>query len=120
MVQNFAHFFCHESCGFCTPCRVGGSLMKDLLEKVIAGHATHYDLNEMRNIGQVMKQASHCGLGATAPNPVLDTLNKFPDIYSQRLANSSYEPAFDLDAALEVSRHMTGRDDEAAHIRYER
>jgi len=119
MVQNFTHFFCHESCGFCTPCRVGGSLMKDLIEKVITGHATRYDLNEMRNIGLVMKQASHCGLGATAPNHVLDTLNKFPDIYSKRLANTGYEPAFDLDAALEVSRQLTGRDDDGAHIRDE-
>ncbi len=119
MVQNFTHFFCHESCGFCTPCRVGGSLMKDLVEKVIAGHATRYDLNEMRNIGQVMQQASHCALGVTAPKPVLDTLNKFPDIYSKRLANTGYEPAFDLDAALEVSRQLTGRDDDGAHIRDE-
>jgi [NiFe] hydrogenase diaphorase moiety large subunit len=116
MVQNFTHFFCHESCGFCTPCRVGGSLMKDLVDKVMVGHATRYDLREMKNIGLVMQQASHCGLGSTAPNPVLDTLNKFPDIYTKRLASSSYEPAFDLDAALEVSRQLSGRDDPGAHI----
>ena len=120
MVQNFNHFFCHESCGFCTPCRIGGTLMKDLLNKVIVGHATAYDLNEMENIGHLMQKTAHCGLGATAPNPVLDTMEKFPGIYSKRLLNRSYEPAFDLDAALEASRHMTGRDDEGAHIRYER
>lgn len=119
MVRNFAHFFCHESCGFCTPCRVGGALMKDLVEKVAGGHATQYDLEEMKNIGQVMKQASHCGLGATAPNPVLDTLNNFPELYAARLAHSSYEPAFDLDAALSISREITGRDDAGAHIRDE-
>jgi len=120
MVQNFNEFFCHESCGFCTPCRIGGSLMKDLLNKVIVGHATAYDLNEMEKIGLLMKKTAHCGLGKTAPNPVLDTMEKFPGIYSKRLLNRSYEPAFDLDAALEVSRHITGRDDEGAHIRYER
>jgi [NiFe] hydrogenase diaphorase moiety large subunit len=120
MVQNFTQFFCHESCGFCTPCRVGGTLMKDLLNKVIVGHATAYDLNEMEKIGLLMKKTAHCGLGATAPNPVLDTMEKFPGTYSKRLLNRSYEPAFDLDAALEVSRRITGRDDEAAHIRYER
>ena len=119
MVQNFAHFFAHESCGFCTPCRVGSALMKNLVDKVIAGHATRYDLNEMQNIALVMQQASHCGLGASAPNPVLDTLKKFPDIYTKRLANRGYEPAFDLDAALEVSRQLTGRDDPAAHIQDE-
>jgi len=120
MVQNFNEFFCHESCGFCTPCRIGGTLMKDLLNKVIVGHATAYDLNEMKKIGHLMKNTAHCGLGTTAPNPILDTMEKFPGIYSKRLLNRSYEPAFDLDAALDSSRHITGRDDEAAHIRYER
>ena len=120
MVQNFNRFFCHESCGFCTPCRIGGTLMKDLLNKVVVGHATAYDLNEMKKIGLLMKKTAHCGLGTTAPNPILDTMEKFPGIYSKRLLNRSYEPAFDLDAALETSRHITGRDDEAAHIRYER
>ncbi len=119
MVQNFSHFFCHESCGFCTPCRVGGALMKNLVDKVIVGHATRNDLREMENIGQVMQQNSHCGLGATAPNPVLDTLKKFPEIYTKRLANRGFEPAFDLDAALEESRQITGRDDAEAHIGYE-
>lgn len=120
MVDNFVQFFCHESCGFCTPCRIGGVLLKDLVNKVIVGHATSYDINEMKMIGRLMKTTAHCGLGTTTPNPVLDTLEKFPGIYSKRLLNRSYEPAFDLDAALEASRQMTGRDDEAAHIRYER
>ncbi len=120
MVDNFTRFFAHESCGFCTPCRIGGTLMKNLVNKVIVGHATSYDIAEMENIGLVMQKTAHCGLGSTAPNPVLDTLHKFPGIYSKRLLNRSYEPAFDLDAALDVSRQITGRDDEAAHIRYEK
>ena len=118
-VQNFAHFFVHESCGFCTPCRVGGSLLKDLVDKVHSGHASDYDLGEMRNIGELMRGSSHCGLGATAPNPVLDTLDKFPQIYEQRLKHTGYEPAFDLDAALQDARDITGRDDAGAHIRTE-
>ncbi len=116
MVQNFAHFFVHESCGFCTPCRVGSVLMKDLVDKVHAGHAGRYDLGEMQKIGQLMRSSSHCGLGTTAPNPVLDTLSKFPHIYEEHLKQSSYEPAFDLDAALQDSRDITGRDDAGAHI----
>lgn len=119
MVQNFAHFFCHESCGFCTPCRVGSALMKNLVDKVLLGHATRNDLKEMENIGLVMQQSSHCGLGLSAPKPVLETLNKFPEIYTKRLANRGFEPAFDLDAALEESRQITGRDDPEAHIDYE-
>jgi [NiFe] hydrogenase diaphorase moiety large subunit len=116
MVQNFARFFAHESCGFCTPCRVGGALLKDLVDKVHAGHAGQYDLEEMKNIGMLMRSASHCGLGTTAPNPVLDTLEKFPHIYQTRLKHSNYEPAFDLDAALQDARDITGRDDAGAHI----
>ncbi len=116
MVKNFAHFFAHESCGFCTPCRVGSSLMKDLVDKAHSGHAGQYDLDEMQKIGLLMRSASHCGLGATAPNPVLDTLNKFPQIYEKRLKHTSYEPAFDLDAALQDARDITGRDDAGAHI----
>ena len=116
MVQNFAHFFVHESCGFCTPCRVGSSLMKDLIDKVYNGDGGQYDLGEMRNIGMLMKTSSHCGLGTTAPTSVIDTLDKFPYIYEQRLKHSNYEPAFDLDASLQDARDITGRDDAGAHI----
>ena len=119
MVMNFAEFFCHESCGFCTPCRVGGQLLKNLVNKVVVGHATGLDLEEMSNIAAVMKQNSHCGLGVTAPNHVLDTMEKFPKLYMQHLANRGFEPSFDLDAALEESRQITGRDDAGAHISYE-
>ena len=93
--------------------------MKDLVDKVHAGRGTEYDLQQMREIGGLMRLASHCGLGTTAPNPVLDTLDKFPEIYTKRLANRGFEPAFDLDAALEESRQITGRDDAEAHIEYE-
>ena len=116
MVLNFARFFTHESCGFCTPCRVGGKLMNDLVEKVMVGYATRYDLKEMERIGQVMKKTSHCGLGSTAPNPVLDTLTKFPGIYAKRLHNNSHTPAFDMTKALDVSRLLTGREDEQAYL----
>jgi [NiFe] hydrogenase diaphorase moiety large subunit len=119
MVQNFAHFFVHESCGLCTPCRVGGSLLKDLVDKLVNGHATHYDLAEMKQIGALMERSSLCGLGTTAANPVLDLLERFPQLVESRLANSGYEPAFDLDAALQEARDISGRDDAGAHIRTE-
>jgi [NiFe] hydrogenase diaphorase moiety large subunit len=115
-VQNFAHFFVHESCGFCTPCRVGSSLLKDLVDKLVNGHATQYDIDEMRKIGALMRQTSHCGLGSTAPGSVLDLLDRFPQLIEERLAHSGYEPAFDLDAALQEARDITGRDDAGAHI----
>jgi [NiFe] hydrogenase diaphorase moiety large subunit len=116
MVKNFIEFFAHESCGFCTPCRVGCSLMKDLIHKIHSGRAGEYAVDEIRKLAVIMTQTSHCGLGTYAPAPILDTLNKFPDIYLQRLKYSNYEPAFDLDAALQDARDITGRDDAGAHI----
>jgi [NiFe] hydrogenase diaphorase moiety large subunit len=117
VVQNFADFFVHESCGFCTPCRVGTSLLKKRLEKVVVGHATGMDLEKMIEIGNLMKTSSHCGLGATAANPVLDTIEKFPMLYDARLKTTSFEPAFDLNKALDEAREITGRTDPGAYVK---
>ena len=106
MVQNFAHFFVHESCGFCTPCRVGGSLLKDLVDKVYSGHGSCHDLDEMKRIAGIMRETSFCGLGATAPSHVLQTLDSFSHVYVERLSQADYEPAFDLDAALAEARRL--------------
>ena len=115
-IRNYAGFFAHESCGFCTPCRVGTQLQKKIVDKIATGHGTASDLDELKHLGHLMKTMSHCGLGHTAPNPVLDLLEKFPGAYEQKLRNLSFEPAFDLDAALETARRITGRDDPAAHL----
>jgi len=116
MVANFARFFRHESCGFCTPCRVGTVLLEELVEKVLAGRAGAHDLDEMRAIGAVMRQASHCGLGHTAPNHILDTLDKFPDAYRRRLCAADFTAAFDLDAALQEARAVSGPSDGVSHL----
>ena len=116
MIVNFAHFFAHESCGFCTPCRVGTTLLKNGLDRIANGHGTQYDVDEMKRLGILVKQRSHCGLGQTAANSVLDCLHRFPHVFEQRLAQDSHEPCFDLDAALEEARRITHRDDAAAHL----
>ena len=116
IIVNFAHFFAHESCGFCTPCRVGTTLLKNGLDKIASGHGTQYDLDEMKRLGALIKRRSHCGLGQTAANPILDGLQHFPQIFEQRLAHSAFEPDFDLDAALQEARQITHRDDAAAHL----
>ena len=115
-IRNFTHFFVHESCGFCTPCRVGTSLMRDLVTKVHTGHGTRYDLEEMRKLGRIMQVACHCGLGQTAPNPVLDSLEQFPESWTRRLRSTAFEPAFNLNAALEEARRLTGRHDPGAYL----
>ena len=116
VARNSAHFFAHESCGFCTPCRVGTQFQKTIIDKLADGHGTAYDLDELKNIGRIMRSMSHCGLGHTAANQILDVLEKFPDAYKNKLKKHVFEPAFDLDGALEKARKITGRDDKWAHL----
>ncbi len=108
-VNNFAEFFVHESCGFCTPCRIGTSLMRDLINKIHRGHGTASDLGELRSLGRVMQQSSSCGLGQTAATTVLDVLDKCPQIFTQRLRTTDFEPSFDLENALLEARQLVGR-----------
>ena len=116
VVRNFTHFFAHESCGFCTPCRVGTTLLKDEVDKICEGRASSVDLVTMTNLGRFIKSASHCGLGQSAANPVLGTLAHFPDLYKARLKAVDFEPGFDLDDALETARRMTLRDEALDHL----
>ncbi len=119
VARNFVHFFAHESCGFCTPCRVGTSMLKQTMDKIAAGHGTHYDLAEVEHLDHVLQDSSHCGLGRTACNPVLHTLKHFRPAYETRLKSLAFEPGFDLDGALARARQMTGRDDAGAHLKTE-
>ncbi len=119
VARNYAHFFAHESCGFCTPCRVGTSMLRNTLDKIAAGHGTRHDLEEVHRLNQVLQMSSHCGLGHTACNPTLDTLKRFPQAYERRLKALDFVPGFDLDGALAPARRMTGRDDAAAHLTQE-
>ncbi|OYY93703.1 MAG: NADP oxidoreductase [Hydrogenophilales bacterium 28-61-23] len=116
VARNFAHFFAHESCGFCTPCRVGTAMLKATMDKIAAGHGTQYDLREIDKLNRILHQSAHCGLGHTACNPTLDTLKRFRPTYERRLKSLDFEPAFDLDGALAEARRMTGRDDAGAHL----
>ena len=116
VARNFVHFFAHESCGFCTPCRVGTSLLKNLMDKLHNGHGSPYDFNEIEKLNRILLSMSHCGLGHTACNPVLDTIAKFRPAYERRLQQQDFTPAFSLDWSLQAARQMTGRDDSGAHL----
>jgi [NiFe] hydrogenase diaphorase moiety large subunit len=116
VARNFAHFFVHESCGFCTPCRVGTTLLANAMDKIHDGHGGEYDIGDMWRIIRTLKTASHCGLGQTAGNCAADTLQKFRPSYELRLTVREFEPAFDLDKALSKMREVTGRDDPGAHF----
>jgi [NiFe] hydrogenase diaphorase moiety large subunit len=119
VARNYTHFFAHESCGFCTPCRVGTAMLKATMDKIADGHGTPYDLAEIEKLDKVLHLSAHCGLGHTACNPTLDTLKRFRPMYERRLKSLDFEPAFDLDGALARARQMTGRDDAGAHLSME-
>jgi [NiFe] hydrogenase diaphorase moiety large subunit len=116
IVNNFTHFFAHESCGFCSPCRVGTSLLKKQLDKIIEGHGSAGDVVALEELCRLVKSYSHCGLGQTAANPIITTLDRYPELYQSQLKKISYEPGFDLDGALETARRMAKRNDAAAHL----
>jgi [NiFe] hydrogenase diaphorase moiety large subunit len=116
VVENFARFFAHESCGFCTPCRVGTTLNAQLITRISHGKGSRRDLEDLTRTSQLMKSASHCGLGTTAPNPILDALAKFRPLFQQRLRSLDALPTFDLEESLAPAREVTARDDAGAHF----
>ncbi len=81
IARFFLDFTVDESCGKCTPCRVGTKRLLELLDKIISGNGEMEDLDRMEELCNYIKSASLCGLGQTAPNPVLSTLRYFRDEY---------------------------------------
>ena len=81
MAKFFLEFTVDESCGKCTPCRVGTRRLLEMLEKITKGQGTLEDIDKLEELCNYIKQNSLCGLGQTAPNPVLATLNFFRDEY---------------------------------------
>ena len=119
VARNFVHFFAHESCGFCTPCRVGTSLQREMVEKIAEGRGTRYEINELMRIRGLMRRMSHCGLGQMAGNAISDGWSKFRPAFERRLRPLEFAPAVDLDAALAPARAVVGRDDAGAHLNAE-
>ncbi len=119
VARGFAQFFAHESCGFCTPCRVGTELVRRRMDKLAAGHGSLFDEAELRELEGLMHGTTHCGLGATATNALRDTLLRFRPAYERRLQSPAFVPGFDLDAELAPARAATGRDDPGAHLQRE-
>ena len=81
MAKFFLDFTVEESCGKCTPCRVGTRRLLEILDKITSGKGTLEDIDRLEELCHYIKQNSLCGLGQTAPNPVLSTLNFFRDEY---------------------------------------
>lgn len=83
IAKFFLEFSVDESCGKCTPCRIGNKRLLELLDKFTQGEAEFSDINKLKNLSTVICTTSLCGLGQSSPNPVLSTLNYFYDEYKE-------------------------------------
>ena len=91
LAKFYLDFTVDESCGKCAPCRIGGKQMLTLLDKINRGRGKQKDLDLLRQIAFAMQKASLCGLGQTAPNPVLSTLRFYENEYTQKLLDAPKE-----------------------------
>jgi NADH:ubiquinone oxidoreductase subunit F (NADH-binding) len=89
VAKFYLEFTVEESCGKCAPCRIGGRKLHDILTRISAGQGAMEDLDKMDEIGAAMKRASLCGLGQTAPNPVLSTMNYFRSEYRAHIEDGT-------------------------------
>jgi [NiFe] hydrogenase diaphorase moiety large subunit len=110
IANAFMEFFVEESCGYCTPCRVGTSLLRERLGRFLAGNADLADIDYLEKTGKSVKTASRCGLGQTAANPVLGTIQSFRKEYERRVKSngSVFLSSFDPSKAVAVAAGMAG------------
>jgi NADH:ubiquinone oxidoreductase subunit F (NADH-binding)/(2Fe-2S) ferredoxin/NAD-dependent dihydropyrimidine dehydrogenase PreA subunit len=81
IAKFYLEFTVEESCGKCSPCRIGNKRLLEILNKITEGKGTEQDLSDLKELGETIKDTSLCGLGQTAPNPVLSTMKYFMDEY---------------------------------------
>ena len=110
VAMQFADFFVDESCGWCTPCRVGTTLLKQGMENIIAGRATLADITATESLANTVVRMSRCGLGQTAPNPILTTMRSFPEAYEARLRPEPFVSRVDMRDALREASSIQGRE----------
>ena len=85
VVKNFCEFFLHESCGKCTPCRIGNKRIVEILERISSGKGIEEDLEKLTFLGEHIKRTSFCGLGQAAPNPLLRCLDYFREEFESHV-----------------------------------
>ncbi|WXR63115.1 NADH-quinone oxidoreductase subunit NuoF [Peptostreptococcaceae bacterium AGR-M142] len=85
IAKFFLEFTVEESCGKCTPCRVGNKRLLEILERITEGKGTKEDIAKLKELGEIVKDTSLCGLGKTAPNPILSTIKFFLNEYEDHI-----------------------------------
>jgi [NiFe] hydrogenase diaphorase moiety large subunit len=111
IVDYFLEFFIHESCGYCTPCRVGNVFLRERIQKIKSGLAEEADLHYLIELSNTIMMTSRCGLGHTSPKPVLSSIAHFPIVYASltRELTDGRQASFDIQKALEESRRIAKR-----------
>jgi len=111
IVDYFLEFFIHESCGYCTPCRVGNVFLRERIQKVMNGLAEEADLDYLKELSNTIIMTSRCGLGNTSPKSVLSSIEQFPIVYASLIRESrdGTQASFDIQKALEESRRIAKR-----------
>ncbi|MBU8912439.1 MAG: NAD(P)H-dependent oxidoreductase subunit E [Spirochaetales bacterium] len=110
VVYNFIDFFAKESCGSCSTCRALTMMYRKTLEKILAGHGKRSDVQAMLDWVPIAL-ASRCGLGHTAPNPIVSTIKNFRHLYEGRIVNAdeTFESSFDLETSVAEANRTVGR-----------
>lgn len=111
IVEYYMSFFVHESCGYCTPCRVGNVFLQKAVAKFRKGLANPEDIDYLRDLSSTIIETSRCGLGMTSPNPILSTLDNFPLVYSAMVKPSEggIRATFDIQSAIDEARKLAKR-----------
>ncbi len=114
VVMNFMDFFIEESCGSCAPCRYLTVILRNKMKKIIDGKGVASDLDEIVHWGKQMKIANRCGLGQSAANPILTSIENFRHEYEAKIEKGKdFDTEFDLNSAIIESARAVGRFPEA-------
>ena len=109
VVRQFADFFAEEACGWCVPCRVGTTVLHSMIGKILDGKGTLKDVQDLEKLSHTVARTSRCGLGQSAPNPILSTLRNFPQLWEGKLKRVDFIPSFDLAKSLRTATAVQGR-----------
>ena len=116
VARFYLDFTVEESCGKCTPCRIGNKRLLETLNKITEGRGTEADLKTLFVLGKVIKDTALCGLGQTSPNPVLSTLNNFYDEYLEHVRDHKCRArqckallTYSIDSSLCIGCHLCAK-----------
>ena len=111
IVDYYMSFFVHESCGYCTPCRVGNVFLKKAVEKFRRGQADEADIEYLKDLSATIIETSRCGLGMTSPNPVLTSLENLPLVWAAvtKPRKDGLKATFDIQSAINEARGIAKR-----------